>query len=320
MRRRDSRSRRRGSSSPGPTGSRPPTRKGATSSAMWPRAATRCGCSGSATGRRPIRPTWRRARRSRSTSRSPRPRSSSTRSSPPPPASSASSRSANAVSTIDAARVAEEAPITEFGNLISGRAAGRAGAEERRHHRHRHPDPDPRLQQHLAVQRAALLHRRHPDGEQRHAPARSTSAASASGDAATGPSRINDLNPDDIESIEIVKGPAAATLYGIQASNGVVRITTKRGAPGKARWNIYHRARRGHRQQHLSAQLHRPRHHTATGSDFDGFCTLQSELDGLCTQTSVEPVPPLDEPVHPPAQGRAPPAVRRQRLGRQRAG
>ena len=30
-----------------------------------------------------------------------------------------------------------------------------------------------------------------------------------------------------------MKGPAAATLYGIQASNGVVRITTKRGAPGR---------------------------------------------------------------------------------------
>ena len=43
---------------------------------------------------------------------------------------------------------------------------GRAGAEERRHHRHRHPDPDPRIQQPLTLQRAAVLHRRHPDGEQ----------------------------------------------------------------------------------------------------------------------------------------------------------
>ena len=59
---------------------------------------------------------------------------------------------ANAVSTIDVARVTEEAPIAEFGNLISGRAAGRPGPEERRHHRHRHPDPDPRLQQPLSLQ------------------------------------------------------------------------------------------------------------------------------------------------------------------------
>ena len=46
------------------------------------------------------------------------------------------------------------------------------------------------------------------------------------------PSRINDINPDEIESIEIVKGPAAATLYGTEASNGVINILTKRGARG----------------------------------------------------------------------------------------
>lgn len=36
------------------------------------------------------------------------------------------------------------------------------------------------------------------------------------------PSRINDLNPEDMESIEVIKGPAAATLYGTEASNGVI--------------------------------------------------------------------------------------------------
>jgi TonB-linked SusC/RagA family outer membrane protein len=46
------------------------------------------------------------------------------------------------------------------------------------------------------------------------------------------PSRINDINPDEIESIEIVKGPAAATLYGTEASNGVINILTKRGSRG----------------------------------------------------------------------------------------
>jgi TonB-linked SusC/RagA family outer membrane protein len=40
---------------------------------------------------------------------------------------------------------------------------------------------------------------------------------------------LNDLNPDDIESIEIVKGPAAATLYGADASAGVINIITKKG-------------------------------------------------------------------------------------------
>src|SRR6266550_5476369 len=53
------------------------------------------------------------------------------------------------------------------------------------------------------------------------------------------PSRINDLNPEDFESIEVVKGPAASALYGTDAANGVVVIRTKHGQPGKARWNVY---------------------------------------------------------------------------------
>ncbi len=105
------------------------------------------------------------------------------------------------------------------------------------------------------------------------------------------PSRINDLNPDDIESIEIVKGPAAATLYGIQASNGVVRITTKRGRAGRPRWNLLHRDGLGGGQQHLSAQLHRPRHHPEPVPTSTASASVQSSSSmGFCTQTSVEPV------------------------------
>lgn len=47
-----------------------------------------------------------------------------------------------------------------------------------------------------------------------------------------GVSRLFDLNPDDIESIEVVKGPAAATLYGADASAGVIQIITKKGRLG----------------------------------------------------------------------------------------
>ena len=56
-------------------------------------------------------------------------------------------------------------------------------------------------------------------------------------------SRLNDLNPEDIESIEVVKGPAAAALYGTEAAAGVLRITTKRGTVGDARYTF--RAERG---------------------------------------------------------------------------
>jgi TonB-linked SusC/RagA family outer membrane protein len=53
------------------------------------------------------------------------------------------------------------------------------------------------------------------------------------------PSRVSDINPDEIESIEIVKGPSAAALYGTAAANGVVVITTKRGRPGASTWSTY---------------------------------------------------------------------------------
>jgi TonB-linked SusC/RagA family outer membrane protein len=51
-------------------------------------------------------------------------------------------------------------------------------------------------------------------------------------------SRINDLDPDDIERIEIIKGPAAATLYGTEASTGVINIITKQGTIGPPRWTL----------------------------------------------------------------------------------
>lgn len=51
-------------------------------------------------------------------------------------------------------------------------------------------------------------------------------------------SRMNDINPDDIETIEIIKGPAAATLYGTEAANGVIQIITKKGVSGRPVVNI----------------------------------------------------------------------------------
>lgn len=66
--------------------------------------------------------------------------------------------------------------------------------------------------------------------------------------AATGPvnqgfggnsmSRLNDINPDEIESIEVIRGPAAATLFGTEASGGVIQIITKKGVRGAPRWSF----------------------------------------------------------------------------------
>lgn len=49
---------------------------------------------------------------------------------------------------------------------------------------------------------------------------------------------ISNLNPDDIESITVLEGASAAALYGSQAANGVVLITTKKGKVGKATINL----------------------------------------------------------------------------------
>src|SRR5690606_16422077 len=43
---------------------------------------------------------------------------------------------------------------------------------------------------------------------------------------------INDINPNDIESVEILKDPSAVAIYGVNGSNGVILITTKRGVIG----------------------------------------------------------------------------------------
>jgi TonB-dependent SusC/RagA subfamily outer membrane receptor len=50
--------------------------------------------------------------------------------------------------------------------------------------------------------------------------------------------RIADINPNDIENIEVLKGSSAAAIYGSKASNGVIIITTKHGAVGKTRIDV----------------------------------------------------------------------------------
>ncbi|HEX8609462.1 MAG TPA: SusC/RagA family TonB-linked outer membrane protein, partial [Pedobacter sp.] len=46
------------------------------------------------------------------------------------------------------------------------------------------------------------------------------------------PNRASDINPQDIESVTVLKGPAAAALYGVKAGNGAIIITTKKGKTG----------------------------------------------------------------------------------------
>jgi len=54
--------------------------------------------------------------------------------------------------------------------------------------------------------------------------------------------RLADINPNEIEDLQVLKGAAASALYGSRATNGVIIITTKRGKVGKPRWSITQRA------------------------------------------------------------------------------
>jgi TonB-linked SusC/RagA family outer membrane protein len=51
------------------------------------------------------------------------------------------------------------------------------------------------------------------------------------------PNRALDINPDDIENVEILKGPSAGAIYGSRAGQGVILITTKRGRSGQTHYS-----------------------------------------------------------------------------------
>ena len=54
--------------------------------------------------------------------------------------------------------------------------------------------------------------------------------------------RISDLNPEDIASVEVLKGASAAAIYGSRAANGVIIVTTRRGREGRPRVSLTQRA------------------------------------------------------------------------------
>jgi len=56
--------------------------------------------------------------------------------------------------------------------------------------------------------------------------------------ATTSSNRLMDLNPEDIENMSVLKGPAAAALYGSRAANGVIVVTTKSGKAGSVEVNV----------------------------------------------------------------------------------
>ena len=81
----------------------------------------------------------------------------------------------------------------------------------------------------------------------------------------SGADRLSDINPDDIERVEVVKGAAGATLYGTDASNGVIQVFTKRGRDNSApRWSLSYTSGFNRLRNNLDSDL-KPRFAGPTG-------------------------------------------------------
>jgi TonB-dependent starch-binding outer membrane protein SusC len=116
--------------------------------------------------------------------------------------------------------------------------------------------------------------------------------AESSGDAANntggqGPSRFDDIDPNDIETIEVVKGPAGAALYGAAGANGVIYVTTKHGVAGHTKWSSH--AEYGSVRNYTTFQPNYDimGNYGTPGSPSIGTgCTLDDQASALCTPTS----------------------------------
>lgn len=133
----------------------------------------------------------------------------------------------NVVTSIDAAKLTESAPVADVGSMLNARApgvvvmpgTGMVGAGSRIRVRGASS---------FSLDDQPLIY---IDGVRVNNDVSSGPAVQGFGSAPI--SRLGDINPADIESIEVIKGPAAATLYGTEAANGVVQIITKKGKAGK---------------------------------------------------------------------------------------
>ena len=99
------------------------------------------------------------------------------------------------------------------------------------------------------------------------------------------PGRFNDINPEEIESIEIVKGPSAATLYGTDGANGVIVIKTKRGVPGRPRWTLYAEGGLSAPAAEAPLSYYSWGRNLATGAA--QRCTLDQQATGICVYAAA---------------------------------
>ncbi len=195
---------------------------------------------------------------------------------------------ANSVTQIDASSVTKAAPVTSFDQLLNGRAAGvdvlsasgSVGTGSRIRIRGANS---------VSLNNQPIIYL---DGTRIDSDPSNLSV----GTGGQTISRLSDLNPEDIESIEIIKGPSAATLYGTDAANGVIRITTKRGRSGAPVWNAF--VETGQLSDPNAYPLN---YRGKTANDVSSSsCYLYQVGAGSCTQAKLFSYQPLTDPVVSP--------------------
>lgn len=124
----------------------------------------------------------------------------------------------------------------------------------------------------------------------------SSTGSIAVGVGGQAPSRINDINPDEIADIQILKGPSAAAIYGTSGSNGVILITTKRGVAGRARWNLWTEQGTSVDKNPYPDNVYG----SATTAPTGARCILTQQAAGSCTINSIYRFNPMRDDVESP--------------------
>ncbi|WP_373060462.1 SusC/RagA family TonB-linked outer membrane protein, partial [Gemmatimonas sp.] len=191
----------------------------------------------------------------------------------------------NATANIDAAKVLQSAPVSNLSDLLNSRAPGvtvTSGSQTGTGSRIRIRGSNSVS---LSNEPIWII-----DGIRMTSTNADFGTATGSGGTTGGnnASRVGDLNPEEIENIEIVKGPSAATLYGTDAANGVILVTTKKGRAGAARWNVYGEGGAlTDRNFYPDAYSLFAKSGTSTTSSRTNGCSLQTVGTGVCTADST---------------------------------
>lgn len=139
---------------------------------------------------------------------------------------------ANDVTTINADSAMKAAPIRSVTDLLENRVPGLTVQ-----HTSGAPGDPSRLRLRGA---GSPLRNNDPivfvDGIRVYAEQSAARSANLAGGGYATPSPLDYIDPNSIEKIDVLKGPSAATLYGPDAANGVIVITTKKGKAGPTRW------------------------------------------------------------------------------------